>query len=153
KARDARARSDSRLAEARARGERAQVGHARGQELEVKVAGIEGVLGPLLHDVRVHEECLRLQDDLVKAMKARFGPEIGRYIEVVLPRLTSGRYRRTRLDEELDLRVFSNERGDFVRLVDISFGTADQVLLALRLGLARALVASRGIAGEHFLFL
>ncbi len=40
-----------------------------------------------------------------------------------------------------------------MRLVDISFGTADQVLLALRLGLARALVASRGISGAHFLFL
>ena len=43
--------------------------------------------------------------------------------------------------------------GDLVRLVDLSLGTADQVLLALRLGLARALVATRGIAGGHFLFL
>jgi DNA repair exonuclease SbcCD ATPase subunit len=111
------------------------------------------VIGPLAHDVTVREECIHLQDDLVKAMKARFGPGIARYIEVVLPRLTSGRYRKTRIDEDLDVRVFSNDRGDFVRLVDISFGTADQVLLALRLGLARALVASRGLHGAHFLFL
>lgn len=153
KTRDARARAESRLAEARARGERAQIGRSRSQELEVKVAGLEEVLGPLSHDVGVRQECLQLQDDLIKAMKARFGPGIARYIEVVLPRLTSGRYRKTRIDEDLDVRVFSNERGDFVRLVDISFGTADQVLLALRLGLARALVASRGLQGAHFLFL
>ncbi|MCW8141392.1 MAG: hypothetical protein KIT58_21020, partial [Planctomycetota bacterium] len=51
------------------------------------------------------------------------------------------------------VRVFSPDRGDFVRLVELSSGTADQVLLALRLGLARALVAARGLAGGHFLFL
>jgi DNA repair exonuclease SbcCD ATPase subunit len=153
RARDARARAESRLAEAAARGERATHGRSRSRELEAKVAGIESVLSPLAGDVLVHEECLKLQDDLVKAMKARFGPGITRYIEVVLPRLTGGRYRKTRLDDDLDLRVFSNERGDYVRLVDISFGTADQVLLALRLGLARALVASRGLHGAHFLFL
>jgi exonuclease SbcC len=153
KAREARAHAESRLAEARARGERASHGRNRARELEVKVAGLEEVLGPLAHDVEVREECLRLQDDLMKAMKSRFGPGIARYIEVVLPRLTGGRYKRTRIDEELDVRVFSNERGDFVRLVEISFGTADQVLLALRLGLARALVASRGLHGAHFLFL
>lgn len=153
RARDNRARLESRLAEARARGERAQIGRSRSAELEVKVAGLEDVLGPIAHELAVHEECLRLQEDLIKAMKSRFGPGIARYIEVILPRLTGGRYKRTRIDEELDLRVFSNERGDFVRLVDISFGTADQVLLALRLGLARALVASRGLHGAHFLFL
>jgi exonuclease SbcC len=153
KARDTRARAEARLAEARALGERAQAGRARSQELEVKVAGLEEVLGPLAHDVLVREECIHLQDDLIKAMKGRFGPGIARYIEVILPRLTSGRYRRTKIDEDLDVRVFSNDRGDYVRLVDISFGTADQVLLALRLGLARALVASRGLHRAHFLFL
>jgi exonuclease SbcC len=153
RARDNRARLESRLAEARARGERAQIGRSRSAELEVKVAGLEEVLGPIAHELEVREECLRLQEDLIKAMKSRFGPGIARYIEVILPRLTGGRYKRTRIDEDLDVRVFSNERGDFVRLVDISFGTADQVLLALRLGLARALVASRGLHGAHFLFL
>ena len=86
-------------------------------------------------------------------MKARFGPGIARYIELVLPRLTEGRYERVKITPSLEIRVYSRERGDYIRLTDLSLGTADQLLVALRLGLARALVASRGLAGGHFLFL
>ena len=42
---------------------------------------------------------------------------------------TGGRYRRARVDHDLDIRVFSPDRGDFVRLIELSLGTADQVLL------------------------
>jgi DNA repair exonuclease SbcCD ATPase subunit len=153
RARDARSQAETKLAEARAHKERASHGQKRAQELEAKVAGLEDAMAPISQDTAVHEESLKLLDDLTLAMKTRFGPGIARYIESLLPRLTLGRYRRTRIDPDLEIRVFSSERGDYVRLIDLSFGTADQVLLALRLGLARAMVASRGLAGAHFLFL
>jgi hypothetical protein len=141
------------LDDARARAERVAHARRRLDELDVKVRELTQVLAPARRELAMQSEAIALLDGLAAALKARFGPSIARYIELVLPRLTNGRYRRAKIDQELDIRIFSPERGDFVRLVDLSLGTADQVLLALRLGLARALVATRGISGGHFLFL
>lgn len=136
-----------------ARGARTQAGRARLEELEAKIQRLRRVLDPTRREVKAREEAIKLLEELIAALKARFGPGIARYIELVLPRLTQGRYRRTRIDEDLDVRVYSRERGDYVRVIELSLGTADQLLVALRLGLSRALIASRGIRGGHFLFL
>jgi len=136
-----------------ARGQRLQAGRRRLQELEAKVSELQAVLGPLHRQLVVHREAIDLLGELADALRARFGPGVARYIELVLPALTNGRYRRARVDADLDIQLYSTERGDFVRLIELSLGTADQVLLALRLGLARALISSRGLRGGHFLFL
>lgn len=146
-------RARAELDEVQARTQRLEDGRRRLDELETKIHELQHVLGPTHRELRVHGEAIALLEDVVESLKARFGPAITRYMEVVLPRLTGGRYRRARVDADLDIRVFSAERGDFVRLIDLSLGTADQVLLALRLGLARALIGARGIEGGHFLFL
>lgn len=141
------------LDEARLRGERVEAGRRRLGDLERKAAELTAVLGPLRKEVEKHAAAVRLLDELSEHLKARFGPAIARYIERVLPALTGGRYRRVRVGPDLDIKVYSPDKGDFVRLIDLSTGTADQVLLALRLGLARALVGARGLGGGHFLFL
>lgn len=146
-------RARAELDEVQARSARLAEGRRRLDELEQKIHDLQHVLGPTHRELRVHSEAISLLEDLVESLRARFGPAITRYMEVVLPRLTGGRYRRARVDAELDIKVYSSERGDFVRLIDLSLGTADQVLLALRLGLARALIGARGLQGGHFLFL
>ena len=152
-ARVRRGEAQANLDEVVARGERAQAGRQKLLDLERKMKELRHVLEPTRRKVAVHEEAIDQLDDLVEVMKARFGPGIARYIELVLPRLTEGRYERVKISADLEIRVYSRERGDYVRLSDLSLGTADQLLVALRLGLARALVASRGLAGGHFLFL
>jgi DNA repair exonuclease SbcCD ATPase subunit len=152
-ARVQRATAAAGLQEVVARGGRIEAGRARLAELERKIAGLEEVLRPTQRQAAVHGEAIDMLFEVAAALKARFGPGIGRYIEVVLPRLTAGRYRRVEISPELDLKIYSPERGDFVRLIDLSLGTADQILVSLRLGLARALLASRGIRGGHFLFM
>jgi uncharacterized protein YhaN len=79
---------------------------------------------------------------------------LSKYAAAILPRLTGGRYRRVRVGADLDIRVYSPEKNDWVPLVDLSIGAADQLLLALRLAVGRALISAKGLAGEkHFLFL
>lgn len=141
------------LDEARLRGERVEAGRKRLGDLERKAGELAAVLGPTRREVERHGAATRLLDELSEHLKARFGPAIARYIERVLPALTAGRYRRVKVGPDLDIKVYSPDKGDFVRLIDLSTGTADQVLLALRLGLARALVGARGLGGGHFLFL
>ena len=141
------------LDDAVARGERAEVGRKKLGDLERKMAELRNVLDPMRRKVSTHARAIGLLSDLIEVMKARFGPGIARYVEIVLPKLTEGRYTKVKIDQDLDIRVYSRERGDYVRLIELSLGTADQLLVALRLGLARALAHSRGLPGGHFLFL
>jgi len=136
-----------------ARGEQLETGRKRLVGLEQKIRGLGDALAPARARMNVLLESSQLLEELADALRGRFGPAITRYVELVLPQLTQGRYRRVLVDEDLEIRVYSPERGDYVRLIELSLGTADQVLLALRLGLARALIGSRGIRGGQFLFL
>ncbi|MEZ6186494.1 MAG: AAA family ATPase [Planctomycetota bacterium] len=137
----------------RARGEQLETGRKRLVALEQKIHGLSDALAPARERMTVLLEASQLLDELADSLRGRFGPAITRYVELVLPQLTQGRYRRVLVDENLEIKVYSPERGDYVRLIELSLGTADQVLLALRLGLARALIGSRGIRGGQFLFL
>jgi DNA repair exonuclease SbcCD ATPase subunit len=154
KAANKRSKSENERVSLFARNENIREQMGRADELTVKIAGLENALSPLSHDLKVREELLKLYDETTQGMKSRFGPNLARYIELILPRITQNRYRRVQLTPDLDIRVYSSERADYVRLIDLSFGTSDQILLALRLGLAQALVHSRGIRnGEQFMFL
>ena len=71
-----------------------------------------------------------------------------RYLEKTmvgdLDRVTAGRYRRVKVDDEnLGLRVFAPERGDWVDVTTLSQGTLDTVYLAARIGLVRLVTGDR----------
>ena len=59
-------------------------------------------------------------------------------------RVTAGRYRRVQVDDQdLSLRVFAPERGDWVDVSELSQGTLDTVYLAARIGLVRLVTGDR----------
>src|SRR5207248_119506 len=60
-----------------------------------------------------------------------------------LPQVTEGRYDSVRITPELGVEVHSPEKGDFVGLAELSGGTADQLLLALRLAFSKALIFTK----------
>jgi uncharacterized protein YhaN len=61
-----------------------------------------------------------------------------------LEKVTAGRYRRVQVDDEnLSLRVFAPERGDWVDVTTLSQGTLDTVYLAARIGLVRLVTGDR----------
>ena len=61
-----------------------------------------------------------------------------------LERVTAGRYRRVQVDDEnLGLRVYAPERGDWVDVTTLSQGTLDTVYLAARIGLVRLVTGDR----------
>lgn len=152
--REQRVNAENKRVALNARSENIREQSARYEEFTVKIAGLENALNPLSQDLAVRQELVKLYAETVEGMKARFGPNVARYIELLLPQITRNRYRKVQITPDLDIRVFSNERNDFVKLIDLSFGTSDQILLALRLGLAQALVHSRGIRnGDQFMFL
>ncbi|GIW73267.1 MAG: hypothetical protein KatS3mg102_2809 [Planctomycetota bacterium] len=124
------------------------------QECELRIQALERELGPLQHEIQVRELAYELLQECAAQLRRRLGPMLGRFVAAVLPRLTGGRYRRVRVLPGLELRVYSPDKNDFVPLVDLSAGAADQLLLVLRLAVSAALARARGPAeGQRFLFL
>jgi hypothetical protein len=59
-------------------------------------------------------------------------------------RITDGRYRRVRIDDQtLEIHLVSPEKGDWVDVRELSAGTLAQVYLVARLGLVRHVTADR----------
>jgi len=93
----------------------------------------------------------RVYDTTLKALDAAERATIRtatRYLEqrmvVDLERVTAGRYRRVQVnDQDLGIRVFAPERGDWVDVSSLSQGTLDLVYLAARIGLVRLVTGDR----------
>ena len=61
-----------------------------------------------------------------------------------IERITGGRYRRLRVDEQtLTFTVFSPETNDWIDVRRLSQGTLDQLYLCARLGIVRQVTAAR----------
>ena len=69
-----------------------------------------------------------------------------------MPRLTEGRYGHLEVDEDLQVRVYSEDKRGYLGSDEISSGMQRQTLLALRFALADELVA-RFVKDRQFTFL
>jgi len=93
---------------------------------------------------RVYEATLRALDTAERATIRTATRYLERRMVGDLERVTAGRYRRVQVDDEnLSLRVFAPERGDWVDVSALSQGTLDTVYLAARIGLVRLVTGDR----------
>jgi DNA repair exonuclease SbcCD ATPase subunit len=90
----------------------------------------------------------RLAQHLVERMPARlygvFTRELQHLVNRLAPLFTDGRYQSLQMDERLRMQIFSTERGAVMNLTDISGGAYTQLMLAVRLALAQAIIAVAG---------
>src|SRR5205823_229659 len=94
------------------------------------------ILPPLPEGVVFSEELL----DEANQLRNRVKPQVERYMGLILPVITSGRYKAVQLEEDYTVRVFDPEAGEFRPKEVFSGGTEDQLLLAMRLAFALALI-------------
>jgi DNA repair exonuclease SbcCD ATPase subunit len=93
---------------------------------------------------RVYEATLRALDAAERATIRTATRYLERRMVTDLERVTAGRYRRVQVDDQdLSLRVFAPERGDWVDVSTLSQGTLDTVYLAARIGLVRLVTGDR----------
>ena len=81
-----------------------------------------------------------------------FNRDIRGLVTRTLPFLTEGRYEHLKIDENLDVQVFSREKQDFMYFEEISSGTQRQIMLALRLALSQEFINTT-LGRRQFLFL
>jgi uncharacterized protein YhaN len=63
-------------------------------------------------------------------------------INLNISHLTNGRYSKVKLSADLEIEVFSKEKGEFIPWENLSKGTIDQIFMLARLGFAQGLFGS-----------
>jgi DNA repair exonuclease SbcCD ATPase subunit len=101
-------------------------------------------LATLQRRARVYDSTLKALDTAERATIRTATRYLERRMVVDLEKVTAGRYRRVQVDDEnLSLRVYAPERGDWVDVSQLSQGTLDTVYLAARIGLVRLVTGDR----------
>ena len=108
--------------------------------------------GEYEHGIQLREMANELLSGAIRELSRRFNHELRDLVGHSLPLFTEGRYEHLQIDEDLNVRVFSSEKRDFMDLEEISSGTQRQIMLAVRLALSQELINSN-VEGQQFVFL
>jgi exonuclease SbcC len=124
----------------------------RGRERRGKGEELSRQLGDHRARIATRQLACDLLDGAAQRMADGFNEHLRSLVSRNLPRFTDGRYEYLQVGEDLQLRVYSNEKRGFLDLEEISSGTQRQITLALRLALAQEHV-SRAAEEHQFAFL
>ncbi|MCP3851585.1 MAG: AAA family ATPase [Gammaproteobacteria bacterium] len=124
----------------------------RAEDLQEKINGLQDQI----MEKESRNQTRRLASELLtgatRHLSKRFNHIIREHVGKTLPLFTQGRYEHLQIDDDLTVRVFSNEKHDFMDLDEISSGTQRQIMLAVRLALSQEMV-SRKVQSQQFLIL
>jgi exonuclease SbcC len=121
-------------------------------KLSATVASVEEKHAALLQQIDCEHKAIELLACASVHLANNFNREMHQLAANALPLFTESRYQYLQIDEALNVRVFSNEKKDFMSLDEVSSGTQRQIMLALRLALSQELSARVG-KGRQFVFL
>jgi exonuclease SbcC len=102
--------------------------------------------------IQTREHALSLLAAAMHFLSNRFNKKVRDLTGKALPLFTNGRYKHLQIDENLNVRVFSSDKHDFMDLYEISSGTQRQIMLAVRLAMVQHLVHTTD-GGPQFIFL
>ena len=121
--------------------------------MEEKVEAQQRKVRLLEKDLRVVKYSIKGLEQTSESLRNRVKPQVERYMGLILPVITSGHYKAVELDDDYTVRVFDPEAGEFKPKEVFSGGTEDQLLLAMRLAFALALIPQAKGQSPEFLFL
>lgn len=126
--------------------------HEKVEALNNEVVTLKHMMSSSNDSLNANERASKWFDDMIQYVSERFNRNVKKLAGVILPSLTQDRYQFVQLDEQLDVRVFSSEKQDFVDIDELSSGTQRQIMLALRLALCQELIKTTGQRNQ-FVFL
>jgi len=111
-------------------------------QLDQEVAALERDIDDKTRSIEVRRIAQNLLTGSHRRLLSRFNLEMRHVVSKIMPKLTEERYETMQIGNDLNVRVWSSEKGHFVGLNEISGGTYNQVMLAIRLALSQALITS-----------
>jgi exonuclease SbcC len=124
----------------------------RGDKLDAMRRDLVAAIDTHKQRITVRERAVGLLNGAAQQISHRFNRDVRNLVGKTLPLFTDGRYEHLQIDNNLNVRVFSSDKRDFMDLDEISSGTQRQIMLALRLALSQQLL-DRTVKGQQFVFL
>ncbi|THB69794.1 MAG: hypothetical protein D6B28_10750 [Gammaproteobacteria bacterium] len=113
------------------------------EDIEQDIVNIEQKLAQQKQQIEDTQNLIeQARQDAVNKSRA-FSAGIAKWVTKAIRHLTAGKYSEVRINEQLNVIVHSEQKGDFIEFDEISSGTRRQILLALRIAISQELCESR----------
>lgn len=90
-------------------------------------------------NIKVQTTGIELLRRSAKELTEQFNHSVSKTSARILPYFTNNHYKNVKIDEQLNVAVFSEEKNDFMDFDEISSGTQRQIMLALRIAMSEEL--------------
>lgn len=124
-----------------------------------KAGQLRAALQKISHTMQQHKNNMMICDYSIKMMQRAASQSINdfnqltiEFAEKALPHFTSNRYSQLKINTNLTVEVFSDEKQNYMAYDEISSGTQRQIMLALRMGMSEQLAKNTGNK-KQFVFL
>lgn len=121
-------------------------------EFRVQLLRLNKVVSACKHNIKVQDTSVELLKRAALESIESFNENIARTSASTLPKFTEGRYHKLKIDEDLNVQVFSEDKEGYMDFDEISSGTQRQIMLALRMAMSEELARNTGNETQ-FIFL
>ena len=121
-------------------------------ELRAQLMRLKKVVSVCEHNIKVQDTSLEMLKRAAEESIEAFNNNIAKSSAKTLPKFTEGRYHKVKIDEDLNVQVFSDEKEGYMDFDEISSGTQRQIMLALRMAMSAELAKNTGNE-KQFIFL
>lgn len=90
-------------------------------------------------NIKVNDQAIQLLKVSAKQFSEQFNAIITENSSRILPHFTNGRYKQIKIDDTIQVKIFSNEKDDFIDFNEVSSGTQRQIMLSLRFAMSEQL--------------
>lgn len=104
-----------------------------------KLADYDSSIRQHTRNIKVQNKAIELLRASAKEFTDKFNYAITKASGRILPFFTNDHYSNVKIDEDLNVAVFSKEKNDFMDFDEISSGTQRQIMLALRIAMSEEL--------------
>jgi len=120
--------------------------------LRSTVKKLSTVVNKCKREIDVNNIAIGLLQRAAVSSIALFNKNIAEISANTLPKFTEGRYSKVSIAEDLSVKVYSDDKKDYMDFDEISSGTQRQIMLALRMAMSEELAINTGNK-EQFIFL
>ncbi|GBC72122.1 putative DNA double-strand break repair Rad50 ATPase [Candidatus Calditenuaceae archaeon HR02] len=122
-------------------------------DVEQRYSEQMNVVANLERELAVVRKAVEAVQATAEALRNRVKPLVAAHMGIILPALTNNRYKAAILDDDYRLQVWDPDAGQYRVKEVFSGGTEDQMLLAMRLAFALALLPEAKGQKPEFVFL
>ena len=113
------------------------------EQIELDITKAEQDLIAINQDIdKTIADIEQAKSDAEKQAK-NFSQGVAKWVTNAISHLTAGKYSEVRINDQLNVILFSEQKGDFIEFDEVSSGTRRQILLAVRIAISQGLCENR----------